>query len=98
MAAKLQQYADKFLAFAKPRLQLFMYYAKTELSPPTPLDMPVIVKGTQNIITGAATFRWRNMTVREAFRNALITTEVVCWFFVGECIGKRHVIGYILTK
>ncbi len=31
---------------------------------------------------------------QEAWINTLVTAEVVCWFFVGECIGKRSLIGY----
>jgi F-type H+-transporting ATPase subunit g len=31
---------------------------------------------------------------QDATINAVVTTEVLCWFFIGECIGKRSLIGY----
>ncbi|KAK9675242.1 Mitochondrial ATP synthase g subunit [Popillia japonica] len=38
--------------------------------------------------------KWKQTTVREAWLNTLVTIEVLCWFYVGECIGKRHIVGY----
>jgi len=32
--------------------------------------------------------------LQEATVNTLITIEVICWFFVGEIIGKGGLIGY----
>jgi len=32
--------------------------------------------------------------LQEATVNTMITIEVLCWFFVGEIIGKGNVIGY----
>jgi len=34
--------------------------------------------------------------LQEATVNTLITIEVICWFFVGEIIGKGGVIGYYI--
>ena len=34
--------------------------------------------------------------LQEAVVNTLITVEVICWFFVGEIIGKRGLIGYYI--
>jgi hypothetical protein len=31
---------------------------------------------------------------QEAWLNSLVTAEVVFWFFIGECIGKRSIAGY----
>ncbi len=31
---------------------------------------------------------------QEAAINMIVATEVLCWFFVGECIGKRSLVGY----
>lgn len=31
---------------------------------------------------------------QEATINSLVTIEVLMWFYIGECIGKRHLIGY----
>lgn len=31
---------------------------------------------------------------QEALRNGLVATEVLMWFYIGEIIGKRGLIGY----
>lgn len=50
--------------------------------------------GFAKLIRGAKSGAWKNTTVREGWLNTLVTIEVLCWFFVGECIGKRHYVGY----
>lgn len=63
----------------------------TELRPPTPMEFG------RGIRDGIQLFRkrgWQDTTVRDAWRNTLVTAEVICWFFVGECIGKGSLIGY----
>ncbi|VEN59080.1 unnamed protein product [Callosobruchus maculatus] len=86
--------AGKLLAEAKPKFATFMKYAKVELSPPTPADIPQIRAGIGRLITSAKNGTWKNLTVKEAWLNTLVGIEVWCWFYVGECIGKRHIVGY----
>ncbi|RZC33412.1 ATP-synt G domain containing protein [Asbolus verrucosus] len=86
--------ASRLVAEARPRFQVFMKYAKVELTPPSVSDIPEIRSGIGRLINGAKTGRWREVTVREAWLNTLVTVEVLCWFYVGECIGKRHIVGY----
>ncbi|XP_067618675.1 ATP synthase subunit g, mitochondrial [Eurosta solidaginis] len=85
---------NKLLAEAKPQLNIFMKYAKVELTPPTPGDIPAIRQGIGRLITGARTGAWKKLTVREAWLNTLVAMEVGFWFYIGECIGKRHLVGY----
>lgn len=89
---------QKFYVWAEPQvrpaLQVFWKYAKVELKPPTPGEIPEITNRIRNIITGFRQSKWRDVTVREAWLNALVSLEVACWFFVGEVIGKRHIVGY----
>lgn len=54
----------------------------------------ISIAGFVKLIKGAQTGAWKNTTVREGWLNALVTVEVLCWFYVGECIGKRHYVGY----
>lgn len=79
---------------AKPKLQIFWKYAKVELTPPTPAEIPEILRGANRIVAGVFTGSWKKLTVKEAWVNILVTTEVGLWFYMGECIGKRHLIGY----
>ena len=62
-----------------------------ELRPPTPAEIPRAIRDLVRIVKGR---NWKNVTMREACLNTLVTTEVICWFFVGEVIGKGTLIGY----
>lgn len=64
---------------------------KTELRPPTPAEIPRAIKDLTRLFKER---NWKNVTIRDAWLNTLVTTEVICWFFVGEVIGKGTVIGY----
>jgi F-type H+-transporting ATPase subunit g len=94
LGTKVAPLVSRVLTQAKPKLNTFMHYAKVEMTPPTPAEFPAVARGFGNLIRGARTGAYRNVTVRQALLNTLITVEVLCWFFVGECIGKRGIIGY----
>jgi len=78
----------------KPALQTFLKYARVELQPPRFSELSQVRKGFGDLYTATQTQKWRTLTVKEATVNTLITVEVVCWFFVGEIIGKGTHIGY----
>lgn len=82
------------MAQARPQFDVFMKYAKVELTPPTPGDLPAIRKDIEGLINAAKTGAYRQVPVRQAWLNTLVTMEVVFWFYIGECIGKRHIVGY----
>lgn len=86
--ATLKKSAGELAVQSKPMLRIALY----ELRPPLPQEIPRAIK------EGIALFKSRknlkNVTVREAFLNSLVTLEVICWFFVGEVIGKGTLIGY----
>ncbi|EEB16074.1 ATP synthase subunit G, putative [Pediculus humanus corporis] len=77
-----------------PKLQKFWYYAKVELVPPKPKDIPRIKEDIKKLVDGYKKGNWKNLTVKEAFLNAIVTTEVICWFFVGEVIARGNLSGY----
>jgi F-type H+-transporting ATPase subunit g len=79
---------------AKPKFATFMRYAAIELTPPSPGDLPAIKNGIVKLVSGARTGAWKNLTVRDAWLNSLVAMEVCFWFYVGEVIGKRHLVGY----
>lgn len=61
--------------------------ARVELTPPSPLALRTAIKEFKAP-------KWQELTVRDAWLTSLVTIEVVCWFFVGECLGKGTVVGY----
>lgn len=82
------------MAQGTPKFQTFLKYARVELAPPTPGDIPEVRAGISKLISAAKSGRWKQVPVREAWLNTLVAVEVFCWFYVGECIGKRHIVGY----
>ncbi|XP_033641518.1 ATP synthase subunit g, mitochondrial-like [Asterias rubens] len=86
--------AGDAMQWSKPRLSKFWYYARVELTPPSPADIPAIQKGFSNIVASARTGKWKQLTTKEAWLNTLVCVEVAFWFFIGEQIGRRSIIGY----
>ena len=82
------------VTYSKPRLATFWYYAKVKLVPPTPAEIPIAIQSLKNIINSAKTGNFKQLTVKEALLNGLVATEVWMWFYVGEIIGKRGIVGY----
>ena len=82
------------VTYSKPRLATFWYYAKVELVPPTPAEIPTAIQSLKKIINSAKTGSFKQLTVKEALLNGLVATEVWMWFYVGEIIGKCSIIGY----
>jgi len=94
LVAKLPAMGTSLVAAARPKLATFVKYARVELTPPSPADVPAIQQGLGNILKSARTGAWKKLTLKEGVVNAAICAEVVCWFFIGECIGKRSLVAY----
>lgn len=76
---------------ARPSVRALPKTILIELRPPTPMELPQAFRDGYRILFKG---NWRNTTMREAWVNTLVTTEVICWFFIGECIGKGTWIAY----
>merc|ERR1711976_96997 len=94
VVTKSTNLAKNTVTFATPRLQTFLRYAKVELVPPSPAEMPAVQKGFNDLLNSAKTGKWKQLTMRQAWLNTLVGIEIACWFFVGECIGKGSIVGY----
>ncbi|KAK4289749.1 hypothetical protein Pmani_022495 [Petrolisthes manimaculis] len=94
LVARIPVMAKAAVDSATPKLNTFERYAKVELVPPTPAEFGAVAQGFNKIVKGAQTGAWKKVTVKEAWLNTLVTVEVLCWFFIGEVIGKGTVVGY----
>jgi len=94
MAAAAGRVANAVKAYAAPRFATFVKYGKVELTPPSPAEIPVAIGQASQLVKSAMTFKWTQLTVKEASLNALVAAEVACWFFIGECIGKGSLVAY----
>jgi hypothetical protein len=58
------------------------------------------VKGVGRLVGDTVTFKWTQVggltageltlpqaSMKEVAVNAVVVTEIACWFFIGECIG-----------
>ncbi|KAB0374307.1 hypothetical protein FD755_014563 [Muntiacus reevesi] len=81
LAEKAPARVNAAVTYSKPRLATFWYYAKVKLVPPTPAETPSAIQSLKKIINSAKTGSFKQPTVW-------------MWFYVGEIIGKRGIIGY----
>jgi len=85
----------KIIGNAKPRLALFKEYAKAELAPPlTPAELKGCAKAFGHLGQSIVKGRFLLNTTASAATNLLVGVEIVCWFFFGEILGRRSIIGY----
>ena len=50
--------------YSTPKLNTFWHYARVELTPPTPADIPKISAGLQSLVKSAKTGKWKQVPVK----------------------------------
>uniref|UniRef100_A0A1I8EGY0 ATP synthase subunit g n=1 Tax=Wuchereria bancrofti TaxID=6293 RepID=A0A1I8EGY0_WUCBA len=67
-----------------------------ELKPPTLEDWPTIKKDFKQMMDAITSRSYIQWTVMDTLVRTCIAVEIICWFFVGEAIGRRSLAGYIV--
>ncbi|PFX24453.1 ATP synthase subunit g, mitochondrial-like [Stylophora pistillata] len=79
---------------AQPPVVTFLKNAKVEMLPPKPSDWRAIQKSFLGLKDSAMKGKFLDLTVKEAAANTLVAVEIAFWFYVGEVIGRKSLIGY----
>uniref|UniRef100_UPI00398EBA55 ATP synthase subunit g, mitochondrial n=1 Tax=Pristiophorus japonicus TaxID=55135 RepID=UPI00398EBA55 len=82
------------IKYTRPRLATFWKYARVELTPPSPAEIPVAVESFKGLVASFKAGSYKQVTVKDALRNTLVATEIAMWFYIGEVIGRGSLIGY----
>lgn len=66
-----------------PKLNTFWYYARVELTPPKPTDIPEIKNGIQKLISGYKRKAWKQTPVKVSFTHVLPANFLFnCVYFI----------------
>ncbi|GMR53884.1 hypothetical protein PMAYCL1PPCAC_24079, partial [Pristionchus mayeri] len=71
---------------------------KNELAPPTQAQWPAIKSDAKKVLSVIQSGAYRQLTVREALVYTAVALEISFWFFVGEMIGRRYIVGYLVPS
>ncbi|KAI6230337.1 ATPase domain containing protein [Aphelenchoides fujianensis] len=74
----------------------FKKVCERELAPPMTRDWPAVKKDFAQLLKSIQAKEYKNLTVREFAVYTAVGIEVICWFFVGEMIGRWSPTGYVV--
>ncbi|PAV62536.1 hypothetical protein WR25_00163 isoform A [Diploscapter pachys] len=69
---------------------------KHELAPPTGADLPKIKADWMAVEKFVQSGQYKQLSVKEALVYTAVGLEIIFWFFVGEMIGRRYFVGYLV--
>ena len=87
-------FSSGLVVWGRPHVVTFIGHARRELLPPSPSQWSEIKEGANKALATMKSGRWMQKTTREGFQSVLVGLEIGCWFFVGEIIGRRSIVGY----
>ncbi|XP_045507898.1 ATP synthase subunit g, mitochondrial-like [Colias croceus] len=76
------------------KMRIAKGYYTLEISPPKSDEMAQMKDDLKLLQDFFKTGSYKHLTVKQAWLLFLVSTEVGLWFFLGETIGKMHIVGY----
>uniref|UniRef100_A0A7M5UXM9 ATP synthase subunit g, mitochondrial n=2 Tax=Clytia hemisphaerica TaxID=252671 RepID=A0A7M5UXM9_9CNID len=87
--------AAKLTRVTMPKAQNFAKNASVEMAPPSPGEFMGQLNILKNdILAGKSAARASNLTVNEMAAKGFVLVEVGLWFYLGEMLGRKSIIGY----
>ncbi|XP_060606515.1 ATP synthase subunit g, mitochondrial-like [Ruditapes philippinarum] len=90
MAVRMSNGVSRTSNYMGKKWPIVKKYAVVELAPPTPAEVERHLGSLQ--VTNKHVYMF--FYFQQATLNTVVMFEVILWFFVGECIGKRSYVGY----
>ncbi|XP_035564110.1 ATP synthase subunit g, mitochondrial-like [Canis lupus familiaris] len=94
LAKKALALMNAAVTYSKPPLATFWHCARVELIPPASAEIPTAIQRLKKIVKSTQTGSFKQLTVKEALLNGLVSTKVWMCFYFSEIIGKHGIIGY----
>ena len=76
-------------AYGKPRIATLIKYGKSELTPPSPGEIPQAIGQAASLIKSATTMKWRHCTVKVNYHYEQSLFGVII---------KKHIFGCYILK
>ncbi|XP_053601180.1 ATP synthase subunit g, mitochondrial-like [Plodia interpunctella] len=76
------------------KIKVLKGFYTLEMAPPTGNEMQKLQSDLALVKEFIKTGCYKFITVRQAWLLILVGTEIGLWFYLGETIGKMHLVGY----
>ncbi|KAM3966821.1 ATP synthase subunit g, mitochondrial [Aphomia sociella] len=76
------------------KIQVAKGYYSLEMAPPTANELQKLQADVALVKEFIQSGCYKFLTMRQAWLLFLIITEIGLWFYLGETIGKMHIVGY----
>jgi hypothetical protein len=74
--------------YSTPKLNTFWHYARVELTPPSPTDIPKITEGLSSLVKSAKMGKWKQVPVK-VFNQVIVFKKELSHFLLCLFLAYR---------